>query len=216
MSREPKEIYKEMSDAVVDMDEDKVAELSHEVVDAGIDALEAIDQGLAQGMEEAGKLFEEEEYFVPELLMCSDAVNTGIDILKPHIKMAATAEKHKVVVGVIEGDTHDIGKNLVKVMLSSANFEVIDAGRDVPPAVFVDTAVREEAPIIMIAALMTTTMDKIADTINLLTERGLKDKIKVVIGGAPISPAFAKKVGADAYSINANAAVRIAREMLGC
>ena len=216
MGKTAEEIYDALADAVVDMDEDLVAELSREAIDSHVDALEAIDKGLAKGMEKAGKLFEEEEYFVPELLMCSDAVNTGINILKPHIKMDASAEKHKVVVGVIEGDTHDIGKNLVKVMLSSANFEVIDAGRDVPPAVFVDMAVKEQAPIIMIAALMTTTMDKIADTIHLLEERGLHDQIRVVIGGAPISPAFAKKVGADAYSINANAAVRIAREMLSC
>lgn len=216
MSKTAEEIYDALAEAVVDMDEDLVSELSQEAVDSGVDALEAIDKGLAKGMEKAGKLFEEEEYFVPELLMCSDAVNTGIDILKPHIRMDASAVKHKVVVGVIEGDTHDIGKNLVKVMLSSANFDVVDAGRDVPPAVFVDTAVKEQAPIIMIAALMTTTMDKIADTIHLLEERGLHDKIRVVIGGAPISPAFAKKVGADAYSVNANAAVRIAREMLSC
>ena len=202
MAKSAEELNKALADAVVDMDEDLVADLANEVVDNGYDALNAIDQGLAKGMDEAGKLFEEEEYFVPELLMCSDAVNTGIDILKPHIHMEAAGEKHKIVVGVIEGDTHDI--------------DVIDAGRDVPPAVFVDTAVKEGAQIIMIAALMTTTMDKIGDTINLIKERGLEGKIKVVIGGAPISPAFAKKVGADAYSINANAAVRIAREMLNC
>ena len=216
MAKSAAELNEALAEAVVDMDEDAVTELANEVVDQGYDALEAIDQGLAKGMDKAGKLFEEEEYFVPELLMCSDAVNTGIDILKPHIKMESAGEKHKIVVGVIEGDTHDIGKNLVKVMLSSANFDVVDAGRDVPPAKFVDLAVQEGAQIIMIAALMTTTMDKIGDTINLIKERGLEGKIKVVIGGAPISPAFAKKVGADAYSINANAAVRIARDMLGC
>ena len=216
MSKSAEELYEALADAVVDMDENLVADLAKEAVAAGVDALAAIDQGLARGMERAGKLFEEEEYFVPELLMCSDAVNTGIDILKPHIKMDAAAEKHKVVVGVIEGDTHDIGKNLVKVMLNSANFDVIDAGRDVPPAVFVDTAIQEGASVIMIAALMTTTMDKIGDTIQLIKERGLAGKLRVVIGGAPISPAFAKKVGADAYSVNANAAVRIAREMLVC
>ena len=129
MAKSAAELNEALAEAVVDMDEDAVAELANEVVDQGYDALEAIDQGLAKGMDKAGKLFEEEEYFVPELLMCSDAVNTGIDILKPHIKMESAGEKHKIVVGVIEGDTQDIGKNLVNVMLSSDNFDVLRGAR---------------------------------------------------------------------------------------
>ncbi|MGN1409635.1 MAG: B12-binding domain-containing protein, partial [Eubacteriales bacterium] len=139
------ELYEKLADAVVDMDEDLVREVSEEAVENGVDAFEAIDQGLSVGMERAGRLFEEEEYFVPELLMCADAMNVGVEILKPHIKADKSDEKHKIVIGVIEGDTHDIGKNLVKLMLETSGFEMIDFGIDVPAQKFVDEAVAQGA-----------------------------------------------------------------------
>ena len=141
-------LFGQLSDAVVDMDEDLVVELSQQVIDEQVDAFEAVQQGLSNGMERAGKLFEEEEYFVPELLMCADAMNAGVDVLKPHIKVdSSTNGRHRIIIGVIEGDTHDIGKNLVKLMLETAGFELIDLGRDVPAARFVDEAEKQGADI---------------------------------------------------------------------
>lgn len=208
------ELYQKLADAVVEMDEDLVVSLSNQAVEEGVDAFEVINSGLSAGMERAGKLFEEEEYFVPELLMCADAMNAGVEILKPHIKSDKSGEKHKIIIGVIEGDTHDIGKNLVKLMLETSNFQVIDLGRDVPAQKFVDEAVAQQAEMIMVSSLMTTTMDAMADIVTILDERGLRGKIKYAVGGGPVSPAFAKKIGADGYSKDAAEAVRMCQKML--
>jgi len=209
------ELFQKLSDAVVDMDEKLVEELAHRVIEEKIDAFGAIDNGLTKGMERAGKLFEEEEYFVPELLMCADAMNIGVDILKPHIKVHESKKKHNVIIGVIEGDTHDIGKNLVKLMLETSNFNIIDLGRDVPPQTFVDKAIEENAEIIMISSLMTTTMDEMADVVTILKKKGIRDRFKVVVGGGPISQSFADKIGADGYSKNAANAVRLCQKFVG-
>lgn len=208
-------LFQELSDAVVDMDEKSVEKLANRVIEEKIDAFEAIDNGLTKGMERAGKLFEEEEYFVPELLMCADAMNIGVEILKPHIKVNGLRNKHNVIIGVIEGDTHDIGKNLVKLMLETSNFNIIDLGRDVPPKTFVDRAIEEKAEIIMISSLMTTTMDEMADVVTILKENGIRDKFKVVVGGGPISQSFADKIGADGYSKSAANAVRLCQKIVG-
>lgn len=209
------ELYEKLSDAVVEMDEDEVVSLSNQAVSEGVDAFEAINFGLTAGMERAGKLFEEEEYFVPELLMCADAMNAGVEILKPYIKSDKTEEKHKIIIGVIEGDTHDIGKNLVKLMLETSGFEVIDLGRDVPAATFVEEAIANQAEMIMVSSLMTTTMDAMADVVTILEQKGLRGKIKYAVGGGPVSPAFAKKIGADGYSKDAAEAVRMCQQLLG-
>jgi len=215
MSNTENDVHQKLSDAVVNMEDATAASLSQEVVASGFDAYEAIDKGLAKGMERAGVLFEEEEYFIPELLMCSDAMYAGLDVLKPHIKTDEQAHKYKVVIGVIEGDTHDIGKNLVKIMLESSGFEVVDLGRDIPPAKFVEKAVETNADIIGLSTLMTTTMDGMRAVVDILKEKNIKEKFKVIIGGGPISPAFAKKIGADGYSGNAAGAVRLARDLCG-
>ena len=165
-------------------------------------------------MERAGKLFEEEEYFVPEMLMCADAMNVGVDILKPYIKAGQNGQKHRIVIGVIEGDTHDIGKNLVKLMLETSGFEVIDLGRDVPARKFVDEAVAQNAEMIIVSSLMTTTMDAMADVVTALDELGLRGKIKYAVGGGPVSQSFADKIGADGYSKNAADAVRMCHRLL--
>lgn len=209
------ELFQKLSDAVVDMNEKLVEELAFRAIEEKIDAFEAIDKGLTKGMGRAGELFEEEEYFVPELLMCADAMNIGVEILKPHIKVSGLREKHKVIIGVIEGDTHDIGKNLVKLMLETSNFNVIDLGRDVPPQTFVDRAIEEKAEIIMISSLMTTTMDAMADVVTILRQQGIKDKFKVVVGGGPISQGFADQIGADGYSKDAANAVRLCKRIVG-
>jgi corrinoid protein of di/trimethylamine methyltransferase len=209
------ELFGALADAVVDMDEDAAVRLSERAVAEKVDAYEAIDRGLAKGMERAGVLFEEEEYFVPELLICSDAMNAGIDVLKPHLERSSAREKHRAVIGVIEGDTHDIGKNLVRIMLEAGGFEMIDLGRDVPPAVFVDRAVEEGANLILISSLMTTTMDGMEEVISILRERGIRDRYLVAVGGGPVSQAFADRIGADGYSKNATDAVRMCRKLAG-
>ncbi len=213
MTRE-EELHQGLSNAVVDMDEDRAKELAQAVVDEGFDAYDAIEKGLSAGMEEVGRLYEEEEYFIPELLLCSDAMYAGIEILKPHIKKREDAVRHTVVIGVVEGDTHDIGKNLVKIMLESAGFDVIDLGRDIPAAEFVAKAEESGAEIIALATLMTTAMPAMREVIEVLENEGKRGKFKVVIGGGPISPAFAEKIGADVYAVNAAEAARLARELV--
>jgi len=211
---ENKDFYAKLSDSVVDMDEEEAVRLSNQAVAEKLDAYEAIDRGLADGMERAGVLFEQEEYFIPELLMCSDAMYAGLDILKPHIKADTAAEKRKVVIGVVEGDTHDIGKNLVKMMLESSGFDVVDLGRDVPPLRFVEEAIAAEADIIGLSTLMTTTMGGMKNVIELLIEKGVREKVKVMVGGGPISQSFSDKIGANGYARNAAEAVRLARELV--
>ncbi|MBE6106050.1 MAG: corrinoid protein [Anaerovibrio sp.] len=212
---EKEELFRQIADAVVEMEEDTVEELAQQSLTAGIDAYETIDSGLAKGMERAGQLFDEEEYFVPELLMCSDAMNVGIDVLKPHLKSENVSKKGKVVIGVVEGDTHDIGKNLVRLMMETGGFEVLDLGRDIPPAEFVSKAEEYGADIIGIATLMTTTMPGMKEVVDILANKGIRDKYKVIVGGGPISPAFAKKIGADGYARNAADAVKVAEKLLG-
>ena len=210
------ELFEKLATAVVEMEEEEVVDLSHQVVEDGLDAFDAIDQGLSNGMSQAGDLFEAEEYFVPELLSCADAMYAGIDVLKPHIKRFGDGGvKHRVVIGVVEGDTHDIGKNLVKLMLETSGFDVVDLGRDVPAATFVDRAVSEQADIIGLSTLMTTNMDAMQEVIDILKQRGIRDRFKVMVGGGPISQAFADKIGADGYSKDATEAVRLARRLVG-
>lgn len=207
-------LFHELSDAVVEMDEDLTNDLANRVITEGKDPLAAIEKGLVDGMNRAGELFESEEYFIPELLLCSDAMYAGLDVLKPHLKQDRTANHPKIVIGVVEGDTHDIGKNLVKIMLESAGFEMYDLGRDVPPAKFVEEAQKNHASIIALSTLMTTTMSGMAEVIRLLKEAGIRDSVKVIIGGGPISQSFADQIGADGYSSNAPDAVRLVKRLL--
>ena len=214
MSEVKEKLFQELSDAVVDMDEDKAVAVAKGVVSLGIDAYQAIEHGLSAGMERAGVLFDEEEYFIPELLMCSDAMYAGMDVLKPHLRLDGVAEKHKVVIGVVEGDTHDIGKNLVKIMLETSGFEVTDLGRDIPPARFVEKAKEIGAKIIALSTLMTTTMDGMASVIRQLNDEGIRDSFKVIVGGGPLSQGFADRIGADGYAVNAADAIRLARSLV--
>lgn len=215
MSDMKDQLFKDLADAVVDMDEGKAVVTANRVVEERVDAYEAIDKGLSAGMEKAGQLFEEEEYFIPELLVCSDAMYAGLDVLKPHLRPATEGDKQKVVIGVIEGDTHDIGKNLVKIMLETSGFDVTDLGRDISPARFVETAKEIGANIIALSTLMTTTMDGMGEVVRRLTTDGVRDRFKVIVGGGPISPGFAERIGADGYAANAAEAVKLARRLAG-
>ena len=208
-------LFRALSDSVVGMDEDRTRELSIQAVNQGIDALAAIEHGLVEGMNRAGKLFETEEYFIPELLLCSDAMYAGLDILRPHLKHEENQIRHKIVIGVVEGDTHDIGKNLVKIMLVASGFEIVDLGRDIPPQRFVDEAVKAKASVIALSTLMTTTMDGMAEVIKLLEKANVRERFKVIVGGGPISQSFANRIGADGYAAGAPAAVKLVKQLIG-
>ncbi|WP_251859675.1 corrinoid protein [Clostridium sp. Marseille-Q2269] len=214
MSNVSEELIKKLSESVVEMEEEETVELAKECVEKNISAYDAIDKGLADGMNRAGELYEEGEYYIPELLMCSDAMYSGLDVLKPHLEKNNLEKRHKVIIGVIQGDTHDIGKNLVKIMMETEGFEVIDLGRDVPPKDFVDKTKEVEADIICMSTLMTTTMDGMEEVIKLLKEEGIREKVKVMIGGGPISQNFADKIGADAYTTDASKAAKYAKRII--
>ena len=187
MSKSKEELLEKLSECVVEMEDEEVADVANEYIELGYPALDGIMEGLVDGMNKASDLYDEEEYFVTDLLLCSDAMYSGIDILKPHLPVEENkGEKIKIVIGVVEGDTHDIGKNLVKIMLDTAGFEMYDLGRDVPLDNFVDKAIEVEASFICMSTLMTTTMDGMRIVIEKLKERGIRDNIKVMIGGSPI------------------------------
>lgn len=216
MAREKEELLKKLAECVVEMEDEEVADVAQEYLDAGYPAYDGIMDGLVAGMNEASDLYDQEEYFVTDILLCSDALYAGLDILRPHLPMdAKNQEKKKVVIGVVEGDTHDIGKNLVKIMLETAGFEMHDLGRDVPADEFVRKARELHADLICMSTLMTTTMDGMRVVIDKLEEEGMRDKVKVMVGGSPVSRKFADEIGAEGYSVNAVEAVKVAKELLG-
>lgn len=215
MSRK-EEIIKLLSDNVLEMEEDDVVELSEEYVKLGYPVEEAITNGLIDGMNRAGVLYDEEEYFITDILLCSDAMYAGIDVMKPYMEdKAEESKKVKAVIGVVEGDTHDIGKNLVKIMMETAGFEMIDLGRDVTKEQFIETIKKENADLLCMSTLMTTTMSSMEEVIEELEKEGLRESLKVMIGGGPISKRFADKIGADGYSANAIEAVKLANRLMG-
>jgi len=207
-------LFEEISQAVVDMEDEIVEELCHKSLNLNIAAEETIANGLIDGIEKVGQLYEEEEYFLPEVLTCSDTLNIGLDILKSHVKNQSTDNLIKVVIGVVEGDTHDIGKNIVKIMTESSGIKVYDLGRDVPLSKFVSVAEEVDANFICMSTLMTTTMMGMKSVIDMLKENNIRDKYKVMIGGGPISQRFADEIGADAYTTDANEAVKRIKYMM--
>ena len=212
--RTKEELLQEMARCVRDMEDELVTEVTQEYAAAGYDPQEGIMNGLVVGMNEAGKLYEEEEYYIPELLICSDAMYNGLDVLRPLLPTESDSKGAKILIGVIQGDTHDIGKNLVKIMLEAAGYQVVDLGRDVPLQRFVD-CVREEKPqILALSTLMSTSMAHMGTLIEMLRDAGLRDSVKVIVGGAPLSRAFAEKIGADGYSENATEAVKLVDRLL--
>ena len=213
MSDGKRAVLNELAQSVLEMDEDWAREAARKAIGANIDPKAAIAEGLAKGMEAAGVKYEEEEYFVPELLLCSDAMYAGLDVLKPHIPKEG-GKKGCAVIGVVEGDTHDIGKNLVAMFMETYGFEVIDLGRDVPVEKFIETVRGNNVRAVCMSTLMTTTMSGMRRVIERLKEEGLRDKVKVIVGGAPISQAFADRIGADAYSTTATEAPRSVNGLL--
>lgn len=208
------EYLEKMAEMVVEMEDEEIGDLCREYLKEGYDPEDAIFNGLIKGMNEVGKLFEEEEYFISDLLICSDAMYNGIDVLKEKIESYGENNLATAVIGVVEGDTHDIGKNLVKLMLEVNGFKMIDLGKDVPCEKFVDEAIKNDAQFIMMSTLMTTTMANMKKVIDILNERNIRDQFIVMVGGGPVSESFAKDIGADAYSENANEAVKVAKSLI--
>lgn len=209
---EKERLLKELADCVLNMEDEKAAGIAEKFIERGYPAQEGILKGLVVGMNQAADLYEEEEYFVSELLICSDAMYNGLDVLRPYLPKTEE-EKCRVVIGVIEGDTHDIGKNIVKIMLEAAGYEMIDLGRDVPAENFIEKVKETGASVVALSTLMSTTMDGMEKVIKLLDKEGLKEKVKVIVGGGPISPMFADKIGADGYSDNAVDAVKLVNRL---
>jgi corrinoid protein of di/trimethylamine methyltransferase len=207
-----REILQRLADAVRDMDENAVIQLTYETLELGMNPMEVIHDGLARGMEDAGRLFEEEEYFVPELLMCSDAMNAGLAVLTPHLAYHEQIEGVPIIVGVVEGDTHDIGKNLVKLMLEVAGYKVIDLGRDVPVQAFVEAVRENQAHLVCLSTLMSTTMVQMERVIQCLKAEAFPYEVKVLIGGGPVSQGYADRIGAF-YAANATRAVKLVRQL---
>ncbi len=214
MTMSKEELLKRLSYGVLEMEEEEVIEAAKEYIEAGYPAFDGIMEGLVDGMNRASQLYEEEEYFVTDVLLCSDAMYEGLEILTPHLPATDEKKKVKGIIGVVEGDTHDIGKNLVKILLETAGFEMIDLGRDVPLQNFVDKAKEMKASFVCLSTLMTTTMGGMGTVIELLKEAGIREEVKVVVGGGPISKKFADTIGADGYSQNAVEAVKLVKRLL--
>ena len=200
---EKEKLLSESSECVLEMDDERVVDVANQYIKGKYDITDGMLSGLAEGMRQASELYEEGEYFVPELILCSDAMYAGMDVFQKELPAIKNEKSGKIVIGVVEGDTHDIGKNLVKIMLETGGFEVHDLGRDVPTETFVDYVKNNEVDVLCMSSLMTTTMPQMGNVINRLKEEKIRDKVKIMVGGAPISEAFATKIGADAYTANA-------------
>jgi len=209
------EILKRIADALQQGDPQQVGALVTEALGAGLPAGDVLQQGLLAGMNVVGEQFRLREIFLPDVLLSAKAMYAGLDVLKPHLASAGVPSRGKVVIGTVKGDLHDIGKNLVGIMLKGAGFEVVDLGHDVAPEAFVDTAVREGATLIGMSALLTTTMTRMRDVVQLVRERGLAGKVRTIVGGAPLSADFAREIGADDYACDAATAVDRVKALLG-
>lgn len=207
-----KEILQNLAEGVVEYDEDQVKEYAQIALDEGMDAFEAIMNGLAAGMETVGDLYDKQEYFVPELLMSADALYVGLDILKPHIKKEDVSQKGQVVIGTVQGDVHDIGKNIIKLMFDVGGFEVHDLGRDVPLEKFVEEQMRTDSEIVAMSAMMTTTMMGMKKVIEMIKEKN--PDVAIMLGGAPVTKDVADLFGADGYAESAGNAVQEAIKMI--
>jgi len=209
-----KEILGELHKAVYEFEEDNAVKWAKTALDEGVDPFVATMDGLASGMIEAGEAYNKKEYFVPELLMCADALNAGLDILKPAVEASERKAEVKgsIVLGVVEGDVHDIGKNLVKMMFDVAGWNVYDLGKDVPLDKFVEEQLRTDSDVVGLSALMTTSMLAIPVAIEKI--RAKNPKVRIMVGGAPINPEVAQKYGADGYAKTAGTAVDEAIRLL--
>jgi len=206
------DLHKDLYTAILEGQRDTAKQKVSEALDSGTEPGAVLDI-MVGAMGEVGRLFEEGEYFVPEMLIAARAMKTGMEILKPHLVDSDIQPLGKIVAGTVKGDLHDIGKNLVCMMLEGAGFQIVDLGSDVSPDAFV-SAVKEHHPdYLALSALLTTTMPFMQSTIEALEKAGLRDEVKVLIGGAPITSAYAEKIGADGYAPDASRAVKLAKSL---
>ena len=209
------ELLEDLARSLERGDSAAVAKHTQDAIDEGLSAQVILDQGLLAGMAVVGRRFKVHEIFLPDVLLAAKAMYAGLDLLKPLMIEQGVPRKGKVVLGTVQGDLHDIGKNLVGIMLEGAGFEVIDLGKDVAPETFVDTAEREDAQIIGLSALLTTTMPVMGQVVKMVEERGLSGQLSVIVGGAPLSENFAAEIGARSYCFDGISAVETVNELLG-
>jgi 5-methyltetrahydrofolate--homocysteine methyltransferase len=200
--------------AILEGDMAGATEYVQGALDAYIDAAAILHGGLIPAMEEVGRLFEEGEYFVPEMLISARAMQACLGILKPLLVDADVKPVGKVAIGTVKGDLHDIGKNLVAMMLEGGGFEITDLGTDVTPEKYIEAIQREEVDIVGMSALLTTTMPNMVTTINAISEAGLREKVKIIIGGAPVTADYADQIGADGFAPDASQAVSLAKKLV--
>jgi 5-methyltetrahydrofolate--homocysteine methyltransferase len=208
------QIIKEIHTNVMEGDANAIKPNIQAAIDAGVPVADILNEGMIAAMAEVGRLFEEGEYFVPEMLISARAMQAGLALLKPHLKNAEVASAGKVAIGTVKGDLHDIGKNLVAMMLEGGGFEIIDLGTDVLPEKFVEAIRNQGAQIVAMSALLTTTMPAIKNTIDALSAAGMRGQVKVMIGGAPVTQNYADQIGADGFAPDASRAVTTARELV--
>jgi 5-methyltetrahydrofolate--homocysteine methyltransferase len=206
-------ILDELLEAVVDGQAKVAVAKVTEALAEGTDAGTVLREGLIAGMAQVGKLYEDGEVFVPEMLVAARAMSAALAVLKPHLVEQGVASSGKVAIGTTEGDLHDIGKNLVAMMLEGSGYEIVDLGVDVPAAKFIE-AIRDGANVVAMSALLTTTMTNMRSTIAAIEAAGLRDQVRIVIGGAPITKSYADEIGADGYAEDASGAVRMVKEVL--
>ena len=205
--------FNKMSEMVIAGDFSSVKTLTQKMIDDNVDPISIINDGLMPGMNVVGARFKAGDMFVPEVMMSAKAMAAGIELVKPLIAESNMPTAGKVVIGTVKGDLHDIGKKLVNMMLESAGFQIVDLGVDIAPAKFVE-AVKEHKPqVIGMSALLTTTMLSMKDTIDALKEEGLRDSVKIIIGGAPVTQSFAEQIGADGYAPDAAAATDLCKQL---
>ena len=201
------DLLAEISEHLLAGDDQTVSQLTRQAIEQGLPPKEILDRGLIAGMDVVGRRFKAHEVFLPEVLMAAKAMYAGMELLKPLLIEEGVPSVGKVVLGSVQGDLHDIGKNLVGIMLKGAGYEIIDLGNDVSPEKFIAAAREHDAPVIGMSALLTTTMPLMKTVVELVREQGLGDKVKIIIGGAPVSKEYANEIGADAYAYDAANAV---------
>lgn len=207
--------FERLATAILKGEVDKIPQLVQKGLDEGLAPKDVLDNGLVVGMNEVGARFKRGEMFVPEVLMSAKAMQAGLGVLRPHLAATGAKLVGKIVIGTVKGDLHDIGKNLVGMMCEGAGFEVIDLGFNVDPEKFVQAVKQHQPDIVGMSALLTTTMRAMGHTINAIQEAGLRDSVKIMVGGAPVDAEFAERIGADGYGSNAPAAADLAKRFVG-
>jgi 5-methyltetrahydrofolate--homocysteine methyltransferase len=202
-------------DAVLNGDQKTSVAATQEALAEGVDPMELITKYMVPAMDEVGKRFECEDYFVPELLLSARAMKGSLQLLRPLLTAQGVEPAGRVAIGTVKGDLHDIGKNLVASMLEGGGFEVLDLGADVPPEKFIHAVKDRNANIVCLSALLTVTMPAMRTTIDALKQAGVREQVKIMVGGAPVTPQFAEEIGADGYSDSASSAVALARNLMG-